>query len=48
LNLSELSLGPGAAVPVGQIVVVLATTDTGSPPTVRYHFDHPMYAKYLD
>ena len=47
-NLAELSLGAGSAVDAGTIVLVLATTDTGAPPTVRYVFDHPAYAKYLD
>ncbi|MFW6132992.1 MAG: hypothetical protein ACOC8F_03785 [Planctomycetota bacterium] len=46
-NLAELSLGPGAAVDDGTIVLVTATTDTGDPPTLRYLFDHPAYAKYL-
>ncbi|MFA6133392.1 MAG: hypothetical protein WC869_05170 [Phycisphaerae bacterium] len=45
-NLAELSLGPGAAVAVGVIVLATAITDTGS--TTRYVFDHPAYAKYLD
>ena len=47
-NLAELSAGPGAAVDDDTIVLVLAVTDTGSPPTVRFVFDHPVYAKYLD
>jgi len=47
-NLAELSLGPGAAVDVDTIVLVTALTGTGEPPTVRYVFDHPAYAKYLD
>jgi len=47
-NLAELSLGPGAAVDVGTIVLVTALVDGASPPTVRYVFDHPAYAKYLD
>jgi hypothetical protein len=47
-NLAELSLGPGAAVDIGTIVLAIALTDTGNPPTVRYVFDHPAYAKYLD
>lgn len=47
-NLAELSLGPGAAVDDDTIVVVTPLADTGEPPTLRYVFDHPAYAKYLD
>ncbi len=47
-NLAELSLGPGAAVENDTIVLVLAVTGNGAPPTIRYVFDHPAYAKYLD
>jgi len=47
-NLAELSLGPGAAVDNDTIVMVSLLLDTGDPPTVRYVFDHPVYAKYLD
>jgi len=47
-NLAELSLGPGAAVDTGQIVLVRSMDDTGTPPTTRFFFDHPAYAKYLD
>jgi len=47
-NLAELSLGPGAAVDDGTIVIVHAVADNGSPTTTRYLFDHPAYAKYLD
>ncbi|MCJ7544571.1 MAG: hypothetical protein MUP47_08440 [Phycisphaerae bacterium] len=47
-NLAELSLGPGAAVDDGTIVMVTMLTDTGQPPAARYVFDHPAYAKYLD
>ncbi|HAU38857.1 MAG TPA: hypothetical protein DCX07_14215 [Phycisphaerales bacterium] len=47
-NLAELSLGPGGAVDEGEIVLVTAQTDTGQPTTIRYFFDHPAYAKYLD
>ncbi len=46
-NLAELSLGPGAAVDDDTIVIVTTLTDTGTPPTLRYVFDHPVYAKYL-
>jgi len=46
-NLAELSLGPGAAVPDDTIIIVTAVMDGGSPPTIRYVFDHPAYAKYL-
>jgi len=46
-NLAELSLGPGAAVDTGTIVLAAMLLDTGSPPTLRYIFDHPAYAKYL-
>jgi hypothetical protein len=47
-NLAELSLGPGAAVDVNTIVLAAAYPDNGTPPTLRYLFDHPAYAKYLD
>jgi len=47
-NLAELTLGPGAAVDTGTIVVVAAVLDQASPPNMRYVFDHPTYAKYLD
>jgi len=47
-NLAELSLGPGAAVDDGTIVLVLTVMDNGNPPVARYVFDHPAYAKYLD
>ncbi len=47
-NLAEISLGPGAAVDNGTIVIVSAVFDTGNPPILRYMFDHPAYAKYLD
>jgi hypothetical protein len=47
-NLAELSLGPGGAVPTSSIVLILSISDTGNPPTTRYVFDHPVYAKYLD
>jgi hypothetical protein len=46
-NLAELTLGPGAAVPDDTMVLVTAVEDTGAPPTLRYVFDHPAYAKYL-
>jgi len=46
-NLAELSLGPGAAVDYGTIVLVTELQDTNDPPAVRYVFDHPVYAKYL-
>ncbi len=46
-NLAELSLGLGAAVPADTIVLVIAIEDTSTPPTLRYVFDHPAYAKYL-
>ncbi|MHC4981554.1 MAG: hypothetical protein ACYTF6_00085 [Planctomycetota bacterium] len=46
-NLAELSLGPGASVDDETIVLVATLRDTGSPPTLRYVFDHPVYAKYL-
>jgi hypothetical protein len=47
-NLAELSLGPGAAVDDDTIVMVTSLVEAGSPATVRYFFDHPAYAKYLD
>ncbi|MBN1942724.1 MAG: hypothetical protein JW849_05450 [Phycisphaerae bacterium] len=46
-NLAELALGPGAAVPNDAIILATAIEDTGNPPTLRYVFDHPAYAKYL-
>ena len=47
-NLAELSLGPGAAVDDDTIVMVTSIIEPGSPSVVRYFFDHPAYAKYLD
>jgi len=47
-NLAELSLGTGAAVEAGTIVIVAAVLDQAGPPNMRYVFDHPAYAKYLD
>jgi hypothetical protein len=47
-NLAEMTLGPGGAVDAGTIVLVAALQDAGNPPTLRYVFDHPVYAKYLD
>jgi len=47
-NLAELSLGPGAAVDDDTILLVTALADEATPPTVRYYFNHPAYAKYLD
>lgn len=45
-NLAELTLGDGAALPAGTIVLVGSiTTENGS---ARFAFDHPAYAKYLD
>jgi hypothetical protein len=46
-NLGELTLGPGAAVEDGAIVLVMLLWQEGNPPTARYVFDHPAYAKYL-
>lgn len=48
INVAERSLGPGGAVDEDTIVLVTAVADTASPPTVRYLFSHPPYAKYLD
>jgi hypothetical protein len=47
-NLAELSLGPGAAVDAGTIVLVTAIADQQSASSQQYVFDHPAYAKYLD
>lgn len=47
INLAELSLGDGAAVDVGTFVLVRSITDAASPATLRYVFDHPVYAKYI-
>ena len=47
-NLAELSLGPGAAVDSGTIVLVTAIADEENASLQRYVFDHPAYAKYLD
>lgn len=44
-NLAEISLGPGAAVNVNAIVMVHRVAQDS---VVRYYFDHPAYAKYLD
>lgn len=44
-NLAELSLGDGAAVDVGTVVLVAAIAGPAAP---RYVFDHPVYAKYLE
>lgn len=46
-NLAELSLGPGAAVDAGTIVIVHIQADDQQPPQLTYFFDHPVYAKYL-
>jgi hypothetical protein len=46
-NLAELSLGPGAAVDNDTILLVKTFRDTSNPPTLRYVFDHPVYARYL-
>jgi len=45
-NLAELTLGTGSAVDTGEIVLVTSVIDQAD--TVRYIFDHPTYAKYLD
>ncbi|MFP4140116.1 MAG: hypothetical protein ACLFVH_06470 [Phycisphaerae bacterium] len=47
-NLAELSLGPGGAVDPDTIVLVAPLHDEADPPTIRYVFSHPAYAKYLD
>ena len=47
-NLAELSLGSGAAIDTDAVVLVMAIADTATPPVLRYVFDHPAYAKYLD
>jgi hypothetical protein len=47
-NLAELSLGPGAAVDAGTIVLVTAIADQQGGSAQQYVFDHPEYAKYLD
>lgn len=47
-NLAELSLGPGAALDDDMIVLAMPIADSADPQTVRYVFDHPAYAKYLD
>jgi len=46
VNLAELSLGTGAAMDPGTIVLVSSLADAAG--TTRYVFDHPAYAKYLD
>lgn len=46
VNLAELSLGSGAAVDVGTLVLLTSLTDSVG--ATRYVFDHPAYAKYLD
>ncbi len=45
-NLAELTLGPGAAVDVDALVLVLPIVDGAG--LTRYVFHHPAYAKYLD
>jgi hypothetical protein len=47
-NLAELTLGGGAALDAGTIVVAIAVPDTATPPASRCVFDHPLFAKYLD
>lgn len=47
-NLAELSLGPGAAVDNDTIVLAATFVDNGNPPTLRYVFSHPAYAKFLN
>ena len=47
-NLAELSLGPGAAVDPGTVVLVTAVAGQQGAPAQQYVFDHPAYAKYLD
>jgi hypothetical protein len=47
-NLAELSLGPGAAVDAGAVVLVTAIADQQNASLPQYVFDHPAYAKYLD
>jgi len=47
-NLAELSLGAGGAVDDDTIVLATTVTQDASPPVLRYVFDHPTYAKYLD
>ncbi len=47
-NLAELTFGSGGAVDTDEIVQVMAVSNGGSPPTLSYIFDHPVYAKYLD
>ncbi len=47
-NLAELTLGPGGAVDPDTIVLVAPLRDEADPPTIRYVFSHPAYAKYLD
>lgn len=48
VNLPEQSVGSGGAVEADTIVLITAMADAGTPPTVRYFFSHPPYAKYLD
>ena len=44
-NLAELTLGPGAAVDDGTLVLVSVLYEEDGTP--RYAFDHPTYAKYM-
>jgi len=46
VNLAELSIGNGAAMDTGVIVLVSSLADAAG--GTRYVFDHPAYAKYLD
>lgn len=47
-NLAERSLGSGGAVPASQVVIVHVLAVGTSPALLKYAFDHPIYAKYLD
>ena len=46
-NLAEVSIGSGGAVDNDTVVLVTAVEDSGDPPTLRYVFAHPSYAKYM-
>lgn len=48
VNLAEVSLGPGAAVDIGAMVLVTTIQQHSNPPAKLCVFDHPAYAKYLD
>lgn len=45
-NLAEIDLGSGRALDVDSLVLVLAVADADG--QLRYAFDHPVYARYME